>query len=365
MNYNRHGDYDSSDDDQDINSRIPFFKREKGPRYKHLVTIKPSDPLFDRLMSYRYYRLMQRSHRRDADMMLDTQKRMNALSVSLSDVKFDGKDPALVFDFLTRFTESADLNRMSEAQAFIALPKYLSGIAEQQFRATRYGARSGGVSSWPEAVQYFLSTYATPSVIREAVNEVRNIRQHPNEDELQYSCRLNNAVYRCGNVFEEHDKMTFFINGLLPEIQPAVARRREEIPRRSLRYDHLVQYARDEGKSHRARSGGIRGNRTKRSPPQGSAHMLEQQEYDRQTDGSEQLFYIPDNSGSQSLATTDLPNTSDLDSRSSEQEDLLTMGTARPAKLSFGDWRTQKSRPGWQIKQQIICYQCYVVNKHM
>lgn len=45
--------------------------------------------------------------------------------------------------------------------------------------------------------------------------------------EVEYSARLNEAVYDSGNVHGEVDKMTFFINGLSPSIQTIVARYRE------------------------------------------------------------------------------------------------------------------------------------------
>lgn len=47
--------------------------------------------------------------------------------------------------------------------------------------------------------------------------------------------------------------MTFSINGLRPEIQPIVARYLEQTLSSILRYDKLVQFARDEGEAFRTR----------------------------------------------------------------------------------------------------------------
>ena len=254
-------DQDTSDSDGD-ESTIPFFSRVKGPKHGSLKSIKPSDVLFDRLMNYRYYRLKRTKGSRSSKHILEVRKHLKSLDITLKEYKFNGQDPILVFDFLSRFVEQADTLRMTEMQAFVALPHYLSGTAENQFRAIRNGARSGGVTCWSEAVQYFLRTYATPSAIREAVNHLRDIRQLPKETELEYSARLNNAAYRCGNVYDETDKMTFFINGLSPTIRNIVARHRESQPRRSLTYEELVQFARDEGESHRASNSSLRVVRT-------------------------------------------------------------------------------------------------------
>ena len=72
---------------------------------------------------------------------------------------FDGTDPIRVFDFLARYVNEADMLDMTEAQAFIALPTFLSEPAETQFRTNLSGAsRHGGITCWPEAVQYMLRT---------------------------------------------------------------------------------------------------------------------------------------------------------------------------------------------------------------
>lgn len=41
---------------------ISLFGRRKGPQHEVLTVIKPSNLPFDRLMNYRYYRLMDKSH---------------------------------------------------------------------------------------------------------------------------------------------------------------------------------------------------------------------------------------------------------------------------------------------------------------
>ena len=67
-------------------------------------------------MNYRFYRLLKRRASRDADAMIDGQRRLKALQRSLDgQSKFDGKDPILIFSFLTRFTEECDLNGLTEA----------------------------------------------------------------------------------------------------------------------------------------------------------------------------------------------------------------------------------------------------------
>ena len=160
---------------------------------------------------------------------------------------------------------------MSEAQAYIAVPYFLRGHAEQQFNAVRgsSSAREGGVTCWPEAVQYLLRSYAKSSAIRGAILDLRDTRQRPGETETGFSTRLNTAFYRCGNVHTSEEKATIFVDGLDPVIKTIVEYRREETRRMS--YLELVQYARAEGDSNRAR---LSANRK-------SIPMLEQETHSR------------------------------------------------------------------------------------
>lgn len=63
---------------------------------------------------------------------------------------FSVNDPALVFEFLTRFFSEARIHRMSE---------------------------KGGVASWPETIQYLLRNYAQTEHISQAVKRLQYNRQ--------------------------------------------------------------------------------------------------------------------------------------------------------------------------------------------
>ena len=102
--------------------------------------------------------------------------------------------------------EECDTLGMSEAQAFMSLPHFLSDNARTQYRAMQSGSRTSEVTCWLEGVQYLLRTYATPAAFRNATNELRGAHQSADEDELAYGERLNHAVYRCGNIHEEDEK---------------------------------------------------------------------------------------------------------------------------------------------------------------
>ena len=160
--------------DQGRMTRIPFYHRERGPRYPGLVVIGPADPLFDLLINYQYYRLLEISHKRDAQALKDALKRQKAPAVyrrgysAREQFQVRRVRPHTSVRFPYSATEEVHLNNLTEAQSFALLPRYLNGTAQLQFLAVRFGSRTIGVRCWPEAIQYLLTTYATPSAIREA-----------------------------------------------------------------------------------------------------------------------------------------------------------------------------------------------------
>ena len=246
-------DHSPSDEENQQAVAISFHQRQKGPKHPGLDSLVPSDERFDRLMSYRYYRLINTEPMRTHQSTTRLHKTLKNIELTMRDHKFSGEDPVLVLDFLTRVVEEADTLGMSEGQLIVCLPHLLTKKAAQHFRSASSHSRSGGLVCWPDAVQYLLRTYATEQAIRESVEHLENLLQATNEDENAFASRVGVAAYRCGNVHTEVEKIAIFVNGLLPAIRSIVSRFRREQPRHMLTFDRIVSYARDEGDSYRAR----------------------------------------------------------------------------------------------------------------
>ena len=244
------------------------------------------------------------------------------MALTLRNHTFDGGEPILVLAFLRHFMDEANTLDMNEAQAYIAVPYFLKGFALDQYQAVKdaYSANKGAVSCWSETVQYLLISYVTSNAIREATLSLRDMRQNSGETEMQYSNRLNHAELRCGNIHSLEEKMTMFVNGLDPAIEPLVARNRESHPK--ITHLELVHFARDEENANRARSAqGRRPNIV--VTPKKSLHrkerasamlthsdddFLETRSISRALDNNvDPLQYI--GGGEDSFPTTDLPNT--------------------------------------------------------
>ena len=223
--------------------------------------LRPTNLLFRSLLSCRTYRLGDLSDQRTPRGTSKIKDHIKGLELTMRGHTFDGEDPIHVLDFLARFVREADTLKRSEAQAYIAVPYFIRGHAEQQFNTVRSSSSAtsaGGVTCWPEAVQYLLRSYATSSAIRGAILVLQDTRQRPGETETGFGTHLNTAFYRCGNVHTSEEKATKFVDGLDPVIKTLVEQRREETRRMS--YLELVQYARAEGDSNRARLSANRGS---------------------------------------------------------------------------------------------------------
>ena len=148
---------------------MSFHERPKGPKHPLVDVIRPGDPMFDRLMNYRYYRLQTR--RKDMkESLLYLHRYQKSLDTAMKDCKFDGSDPIMILEFLTRYVEETDKLGMTEAQAFALVPNYLSGEAKKQVRSNTNSSSTGGISCWVQFVDHMLREYATPSAIQEAIS---------------------------------------------------------------------------------------------------------------------------------------------------------------------------------------------------
>lgn len=99
---------------------------------------------------------------------------------------------------------------ISEGQLMFFLPHLLTGNAGAYYLAVANGYRSGrlgGITHWREAAQDLLRTYAMEQTINEALDDCKDVSQAENENKMACAARLNNLENRCGNVYEEDEKI--------------------------------------------------------------------------------------------------------------------------------------------------------------
>jgi hypothetical protein len=299
---------------------------------------------------------------------------LRQMNLTMGQDKFNGSDPILVFDFLIRFFEEASNLAVSEAQAFALMPYYLSGDALKLFNTACRGKTGSSVRSYCEAVQWLLRTYANAVAIRKAVQDFNAITQKPGEDEPALGNRVRIAAYRCGNVFTDSELMNVFVDGLHPATRSLVARFRES-QGRSLSFEQLIAFARDEGESYRARAPGQ--NRLPRGvipavkpPVKAAVHLVDAGSDDAGTSnaGDPEMFgLLPD--------WTSATDHSGIPSTVDDAADAVLYGERHilAPRLAHAGPMTRNARPGWvdrptyMARQQrdplsrLICYVCYGV----
>ena len=213
-----------------------------------------SDPLYEDALSYRSYRLMNTSQTRSSRATGKVRDISKRLDVKLKRYHFDGEDPIRIIIFLRRFVEEAENHLMSEAQAFLAFPDFLEGVALSQFEAIADSVDpyNGGVTCWPEAVDFLLRSFASSTAVGEALTSLDEVKQFPREMETAYSRRINEAVNRCGNVHLSEHLIRQFLKVNDPAIKTIVERHHGAF--RNATFPELVQFARAEGDAYRART---------------------------------------------------------------------------------------------------------------
>jgi hypothetical protein len=131
---------------------------------------------------------------------------------------FGGEEPIEVLQFLRTFKEAADHNRVSEGAAARLIPYFLKGIAKERYRA-QLGDVPETMPKDPFMVQYLLETYAVDEELAKAYHAAASARKTEGEDEKTFGRRLQRAAILAGNVIDQMNLKTIYIERLPPYAQ--------------------------------------------------------------------------------------------------------------------------------------------------
>ncbi|CAN8063108.1 unnamed protein product [Agarophyton chilense] len=325
----------SSDDDHRSShsrkrNKSSCLLRKKGPKYKRLRPLPCTNPLYRKVLDFRYYRLKRGGKKRSGRETAKVKDHFTRLKIGLNDLVFDGKTHILVIEFFNRFVAETDTLEMRR------------------------------VTSWPVVVQYLLRNYVISNAIRQAILDLRDVTQKRGKGEAEYSSRLDRMATRCGNVHSTEDKITLLTDGLDPTIKSLVAGFREK--HEGTPFLELDQFGQAEGEADRARE--VTRNNTK------LVHSRESSFARHDNQSQHDAIHLKDYWHS-SVPTEDLPH-----SESQEQESLMAMEDRRPvppASMQPPERGFNNRKTGWldtQIASRsqprsaasheaLICYMCY------
>ena len=249
---------------QDDAVETPHSSEWKGPACPSLPERKTRRSEFEHVISYRTYRLRNRDTRYNAtvaDKMADLAKR---LKPSMQCPNFSGEDEIAILGFLKNYKTACDDTGTSEGAALPLLRYFLSGGALSSFNSyIGQGLRNATpgvdcIRSYPEAVFWLLSTYATDKVLKEAYKAVTSMKQGVHEDELEFGGRLRQEAIRCGDVFDDGTLIGVFVEGLIPAVGHVMNDLLEENP--DMPFQRVKTRAKSRGDAFRA------GNSARTSP---------------------------------------------------------------------------------------------------
>lgn len=131
-------------------------------------------------------------------------RNLQKLQVHHLDLNFDGSDPITIINFLTEFSNTLDDLKLSELDDYLGHGKFVRGEAATHYRTAVQSSSGTGqaVSSWPKAKAFFLCKYATNTAIKDALEELRSLRQRSSETEKQFHTRFVNAHAREGSSWD-------------------------------------------------------------------------------------------------------------------------------------------------------------------
>lgn len=164
----------------------------------------------------------------------------------MKDDQFTRDAPFMIIDFLERFMLETYFQKLSDAQAIVVLPTFPVEFAKSQYETVveLVSTEGGGVSSWPEAVQYLWRSYAESFHINGTIDNLQEMRRRASKKDCLFPARLNKEITRCVNVHAPAEKITPFIVAFHPTNRLIVARFRASS--QNISYLDYIDYAQHE-----------------------------------------------------------------------------------------------------------------------
>ena len=204
-----------------------------GNRVPEVAGFQPQSTMwvqFKDVVSYWAYRLNNTLRNvRDSENKRIGKKARRIKNLIPSLGSFEGNEPIALLNFLRRLKEGLNNLRALGDTEVRTIAFLLRGDAKDFYESWSQSATQmkGGSTTieliWPRMVHAFIARYLTDDHLRTAYQSVTRTLQQPEEPEDGFAQRIErNAADSC-QVFEEHELVSYFIQGLLPRIRYTVA----------------------------------------------------------------------------------------------------------------------------------------------
>lgn len=136
----------------------------------------------------------------------------NQLRPRMEGAYFGGDPPLSVIKYLSQLSRVSIQSQLSEAVVFWIMEDFLLAPAKETFRHQ-------GLRSYPEAVHWLLSSYASESSLEVALRNLTLSQQSPTETVRSFSLRLQLVVGQVGDLISPAELKTIFTNGLKDQVR--------------------------------------------------------------------------------------------------------------------------------------------------
>jgi hypothetical protein len=162
---------------------------------------------YSQVLSVDAYRLQDRTTTLRDDQLSGLTGVSNQIRPRLEGCLFGGCPPLSVLPFLLQLTRVADQSHITEATLLWIVEDFLLSPVKESFRSQRF-------NSWPTAVHWLLSTYASEQSLEIAVRDLQTTSQLATESVREFGSRLQLHAVSLGSLLSSAEIKALFAQGL-------------------------------------------------------------------------------------------------------------------------------------------------------
>jgi hypothetical protein len=214
----------STDSDDSEDMQYTSSDSEEGPRLKSLKETKTRSVSLRAALSYRTYRLNNRSQKFSNALSKDLSKISKRMTTHIpDDQRFDGSDPVSIIKFLEDFKEACDHNGVSEGAAMHLFQYFLLNTAKKSLQLHFRSTMSASSNSYCGAIHFLLTTYAAEEEVSGECRKIYLMQQKSGENEREFGIRIQAQDGRLGQAFTEDNLITAYLNGVPENVRTYVS----------------------------------------------------------------------------------------------------------------------------------------------
>jgi hypothetical protein len=170
-------------------------------------TVRVRNRRYATVLAVDSYRLRDRTEGLRPDQISSLTTLANQVRPRLDGCYFSGEPSLSVLPFLLQLVKVSDQSYLSEAALLWIVEDFIRTPAKESFRSQQF-------ESWPTAVHWLLTTYASESSLEIAVRNLQMTSQTSSENVRQFGLRLQLEAAALGSLLSTPEVKSMFTQGL-------------------------------------------------------------------------------------------------------------------------------------------------------